>query len=444
MIERTEVRDQKSDVGDLRLAGAVGSSHQSIISDYSRQSSTKAAHSQLSTLNSQRSYTVALLSGGGDKPYALGLSAALTSKGVWIEFIGSDHLKVPELLDNPHIRFLNLRNQRSGVGRIAKMRRILAYYARIVGYVPKAKPKIFHILWNNKLEFFDRTLLMLYYKAMGKRVVFTAHNVNARKRDRNDSLLNRLSLRIQYRLSDQVLVHTEQMKRELLTDFGVEESKVKIVPFGINNTVPNTGLTPAEAKQRLGLSRNDKALLFFGNITPYKGLECLISAFAETVNKDRNYRLIIAGRPKGGDAYWRQIQQEIARHGIGDRVIQKIEYIPDEETELYFKAADLLVLPYTHIFQSGVLFLGYSFGLPAIAADVGSLRDEIVEGKTGFVFKSQDSADLARVIGGYFDSELFSKLESHRAAIKEYANERYSWDKVAAITTAVYSKLLGT
>jgi D-inositol-3-phosphate glycosyltransferase len=42
-----------------------------------------------------------------------------------------------------------------------------------------AEPKVFHIRWNNKLEFFHRTILMLYYKLLGKRIVFTAHNVNA-------------------------------------------------------------------------------------------------------------------------------------------------------------------------------------------------------------------------------------------------------------------------
>jgi D-inositol-3-phosphate glycosyltransferase len=447
MTNEAEIRSQRSAVG-LRKAGACATEgdRRSAGSGQLLESGGKrgaSSHSQPSALSSQRSYTVALLSGGGDKPYALGLSAALTSEGVLIEFIGSDHLNVPELVDNPRIRFLNLRDQRQGVGRLAKVLRILIYYARIVGYVPKAKPKIFHILWNNKLELFDRTLLMAYYKVFGKRVVFTAHNVNARKRDGNDSVLNRLSLGIQYRLCDQIFVHTEQMKRELSTDFVVEESKVRVVPFGINNTVPNTSLSPAEARHRLGINRNDKTLLFFGNITPYKGLECLIPAFAKLVEKDGDYRLIIAGRPKGSEAYWRRIEREIAHHAIGDRIIQKIEYIPDDETELYFKAADVLLLPYTRIFQSGVLFLGYSFGLPAIASDVGSLRDEIVEGKSGFVFKSQDSADLARVIGEYFESELFSKLESYRAAIKEYANERYSWDKVAGITTAVYSDLLG-
>jgi len=305
-----------------------------------------------------------------------------------------------------------------------------------------AQPVLFHILWNNKFEFFDRTLLMAYYKLMGKRLVFTAHNVNARKRDGNDSFLNRLSLRIQYYLSDHIFVHTGQMKSELLSDFGIKESKVSVIPFGINNTVPNTGLTTLEAKKQLGVTSADKTMLFFGNIAPYKGLEHLVAAFGQVLKRDRSYRLIIAGRPKGFKNYWKQIEEEITHRRISDRVIERIEYVPDEETELYFKAADVLVLPYTRIFQSGVLLLGYGFGLPVIASNVGSLREEIVEGKTGFVFKPQDSSDLVNTIAKYFESELFEHLESHRLEIKQQANERYSWSKVAAITTSVYSTLL--
>ena len=93
------------------------------------------------------------------------------------------------------------------------------------------------------------------------------------------------------------------------------------------------------------------------------------------------------------------------------RVLLRAEYIPDEETELYFKAADVLVLPYRFIFQSGVLFLGYSFGLPVVAADVGTLKDEIIEGKTGFVFKPEDSVDLASAIERYFTQRSLRKLE---------------------------------
>jgi glycosyltransferase involved in cell wall biosynthesis len=284
-------------------------------------------------------------------------------------------------------------------------------------------------------------LLTLYYKLLGKKIVLTAHNVNIRKRDCTDTWLNRFSLRVQYKLVDHIFVHTERMKQELLSDFGVHEGKVSVIPFGINNTVPNTGMTTLDAKEMLGVSASDKTMLCYGQIAPYKGLEYLISAFTELLKRDGNYRLIIAGKPKWNEIYWNQIVQVMIDHGVRERVIERIEHVPDEETELFFKAADVLVLPYTHVFQSGVLFLGYGFGLPAIAADVGSLRDEIIEGETGFAFPARDSTDLAAKIEKYFSSELFRDLENRRARIKAYANERYSWDNVAAITARVYCNL---
>src|ERR1700730_1515654 len=98
---------------------------------------------------------VALLTGGGDKPYALGMAAALTSKGISVDFIGSDDFSVQELLTNSRINFLNLRgDQRSEASLVAKTLRVLSYYAKLILYAATAEPKLFHILWNNKLEFF--------------------------------------------------------------------------------------------------------------------------------------------------------------------------------------------------------------------------------------------------------------------------------------------------
>jgi D-inositol-3-phosphate glycosyltransferase len=420
----TPLIEQRSEVGARAAYGSGSSTHDNRAS---------------STLH------VALLTGGGDKPYALGMAAALTFVGIQVDFIGSDDLSVPELLSNHRINFLNLRgDQRPEASGVWKAIRIATYYAKLTCYAATAKPKLFHILWNNKFHFFDRTLLMLYYKLLGKKVVFTAHNVNAGKRDSNDSWLNRVSLRIQYILCDHIFVHTDGMKSEMASEFRIPHRKISVIPFGINNTIPNTSLSTVEARRQLAIKSDDKALLFFGNIAPYKGLEYLIAAFHELLRTDNTYRLVVIGKPKGPESYWAETQRSLFSRDIADRVVAKIEYVPDEETELYFKAADVLILPYTHVFQSGVLFLGYSFGLPAIAADVGSLRKEIVEGETGFAFKPRDSSDLARKIQTYFKSELFRNLGNQRAEIKAYANERYSWHKVAAMTADVYSDLLTT
>ena len=152
--------------------------------------------------------------------------------------------------------------------------------------------------------------------------------------------------------------------------------------------------------------------------------------------------MIIAGRPKNSERYWSTIRAAVDEQVRAGRVLLKAEFIPDDETEVYFKAADVLVLPYVQIYQSGVLFLGYSFGLPVLASDVGSLRDEIVEGKTGFVFKSGDPADLAKAIERYFASDLYADLTRQRQKIRDFAAEQHSWDVVGRATMKIYGGLL--
>jgi len=357
----------------------------------------------LTTSGMDHEIEVALLTGGSDKPYVFGLTTSLMSRSVALDLIGSDELECQEFHGQPGVNFLNLRgSQRSDASLLTKISRVASYYAKLLRYAATAKPKLFHILWNNKFEWFDRTLLILYYRLLGKKVVLTTHNVNADQRDSKDTRLNRLTLRIQYRLADHIFVHTQQMKRELSEEFGVQGARITVIPFGINNAVPNTPLTSRDAKQRLAIRQNERSILFFGRITPYKGLEYLIAAFRQIMGRRKGYRLIIAGRPDNCEAYWSTIREAIREDVESGRILLRADFIPDDQTEVYFKAADVLVLPYKDIYQSGVLFLGHSFGLPVIAADVGSLKDEIVEGETGLVFKPEDPDDLAKAIEHYF------------------------------------------
>jgi D-inositol-3-phosphate glycosyltransferase len=389
------------------------------------------------------SIDAALLTAGRDRHYASGLAMALVSKGIDLDVIGSDEVDGPELHTTHKVNFLNLRSsQRQNTIFAKKMWSLLSYYARLIQYAARAKPRIFHILWNGKLEYFDRTLLMLYYKLLRKKIVFTAHNVNAGKRDLNDSWLNRFTLTIQYRLVDHIFVHTEKMKSELLEDFGVRERNVTVIPYGINNSVPFSDLTAQEAKQRLGVADVEKAILFLGKIRPYKGLEYLLTAFQLLGSRGANYRLIIAGEPtRASENYVDGICRTINQEFSPGQIILKLQFIPDAEMELFLKAADVLVLPYKEIFQSGVLFLGYSFGLPVVATDVGSLREEIIEGRTGFLCKPADPIDLAETLETYFQSDLYKELPQRRIEIRDYCYTQHSWDIVGRLTHLVYTKL---
>jgi D-inositol-3-phosphate glycosyltransferase len=386
---------------------------------------------------------VALLTGGRDRPYVFGLAGALAAGGVTLDLIGSDDLDFAEFRGHPRITFLNLRkDQRHDASFAAKLTRVVAYYAKLIRYAAAAKPELFHILWNNKVEYFDRTALMLYYKLLGKQLVLTAHNVNAGRRDLTDTFLNRFTLRAQYRLADHIFVHTQAMKGELTGEFGVPPGRITVIPFGINNAVPETALTGAQARERLGIGRGEKVLLFFGRITPYKGLEYLVPAFRQVLASDPGYKLVIAGRAHGFEAYWAGIEAALRPELEAGRIVLKAEFIPDEETEVYFKAADILVLPYRHIYQSGVLFLGQRFGLPVLAADVGSLKDDIIEGETGYLFQPEDAGALVRAIERYFCSDLYRDLSGRRPLIREYATRRHSWADVMEASVGVYSALL--
>jgi len=388
---------------------------------------------------------IGLLTGCQDRPYAFGLALALIAKGVRVDIIGGDEIDSPELHVTPNLRFLNFRgNQHENVGFTEKMSKLALYYARLMRFAARSEPKTLHILWNNKIEWFDRTILMLYYKALGKKIALTAHNVNQARRDGKDSLSNRLTLRVQYRFCDHIFVHTDKMKEELCRDFGVAQKVVTVIRHPVNNAFPDTDLTPSEAKKRLDLRDDENAILFFGRIRPYKGIEHLLAAFRLLAAKHSNYRLVIAGEPKkGSEEYRDEIERIVKTEFAPGRIILKIQFIPDEQMEVYLKAADVLVLPYKEIFQSGVLFLAYSFGLPVVATDVGSFREEIVEGVTGFLCQPGDPAELAKALETYFASDLFLNLKVRRQELKDYAEANHSWNAVADLTRNAYAELLG-
>jgi D-inositol-3-phosphate glycosyltransferase len=386
---------------------------------------------------------IALFTGGIDPHYASGLSRSLASSGVVVDLICNREMETPEMEESPNLRLFTVyATAQDRQNKLQKLLTIVGAYTRLISYAVGSSASIFHILWNYKFAFFDRTLLLIFYKVLGKQLVFTAHNVNAGERDGADSFFNRLSLRIQYRLMEQIFVHTQKMKDQLMQTFGVREDRITVIPFGTYDMVPQSTLTSSQAKQRLGLRESDRTILFFGRITPYKGIDMLVDAFARIALDDPNYRLVIAGEVmKESERLWQRAQQTIVQRSIQEQVVQHTRYIGDTEIELYFKGADVLVLPYSQIFQSGVLFMAYSFGLPVIATDVGSFGRDIIEGETGFVCRPGDPADLARVIQKYFASDLFKTIDEKRGKIKNLIEASHSWEIAAGKTGDVYAQL---
>jgi len=152
------------------------------------------------------------------------------------------------------------------------------------------------------------------------------------------------------------------------------------------------------------LANEKDYVLFFGRIEAYKGIELLYKCFQQ--NKAlRNKKLVIAG--KGSIYFERDASNEANIIFINRR-------IADDEIKWLFQRAAVLVLPYTTATQSGVSSYAYFFKKPVIASNIGGLRDTIIDGKTGLLFRQNDIDDLAEKI-----IRLLSNEQAYQAIVKE-------------------------
>ncbi|MBK6346058.1 MAG: glycosyltransferase family 4 protein [Bacteroidales bacterium] len=323
----------------------------------------------------------------------------------------------------------------------SKATNTLRFYSLQIWFLISKKARIVHFQWLDRFIYVDRIVLPLIARLSGHRVVLTVHNINAGKRDKRDSFGNRMSLKILYRLANRLIVHTEKSKEELMAEFPIKESKIAVIKHGMNNRVTISGLSASQARKQLQINEQEKVVLFFGNIDYYKGLDILLDSFREMPEKFLSEtRLLIAGNSKSPE-YSALIQKKIEAPEIRDRVSASFGYIRDEDVEMYFMAADCIVLPYRNIYQSGVIFMAYTFGLPLIVADIGNFRNDMVEGETGFLINMDEPAQVGKTLLKYFDSGMYRNLPETREKIKNWAWQNYSWDQIGAETRKLYESI---
>jgi glycosyltransferase involved in cell wall biosynthesis len=121
-----------------------------------------------------------------------------------------------------------------------------------------------------------------------------------------------------------------------------------------------------------------------------------------------------------------EYEQLIRETGTAEEITLVDGYLPDDEVEPYFAAADLGVLPYESATQSAVVQVAYSFGLPVVATEVGGLPEVVLDGRTGFVVPPKDAEALAKAVVRFFKEDRTAEFREH---IKE-DDSRYSWDRM--------------
>lgn len=386
---------------------------------------------------------VSVYNGAGQSDYLYGLVSGLSSSPIDEIEILDINLAKPLFKDFTKIKFHDVyRYQKKGTSIFKKGLNLLRFYSLQFTHLITRKKRIIHFQWLDRYYLIDRVLLPLFARAMRHKVVLTVHNVNARKRDNNDNLYNRITLKILYSLCNHLIVHTEKSKQELADQFKVNLSKISVVQHGMNNRVTTLGLLQASARSELNITTSEKVILFFGNIDYYKGLDLLVESLEYLdPSLSSSLRLVIAGNCKNRD-YIEKVKNLLNRKNLNGKVISHIRFIEDEEIERYFIAADCIILPYRDIYQSGVLFMAYNFGLPALATRVGNFENDIIHDKTGLIIESTTPQAIAQSIQTYFNSEMYENLPETRQFIKNWSYEKYSWEKIGNDTCQLYSKVM--
>jgi glycosyltransferase involved in cell wall biosynthesis len=237
--------------------------------------------------------------------------------------------------------------------------------------------------------------------------ILTAHDVLPRE-PKPSQLAGQRKL---YERMDAIVVHSEHGAARLRDELRLDPAKVQVIPHGVLDNLADVAPEPLFAKTK-------PVVLFFGLIRPYKGLDVLLEAWREA---RPDAELWVVGMPRMDASFI---------HGPGVRTA--LRFVSGAELAGAFAAADLVVLPYREIDQSGVLFTALAFGKPLLVSDVGGFGE--IEGAE--LVPPGDPHALAAALATLLDDP--AKLERMAAASRALAAGPYSWDGIARRTLALY------
>ena len=247
-------------------------------------------------------------------------------------------------------------------------------------------------------------------------IVFWCHNVTGHESRPLEARLTRFA----FAHSDKFIVHGEQIK-ESFKELD-PSARVFVADLPVYDIFATQAVTRGEARETLGIDDTSPVVLYFGFVRRYKGLAHLIDAMPAALERLPDARLLIVGE------FWDDVQEyraAVRSLGIDDSVIIEDAYVPNERVAVYFRAADLVALPYVSATASGIIQVAYGFDKPVLTTRVGALPEVVADGETGYLVPPADPEALAAAIVDFFTR---GRQEEFTANVASY-RERFSWDR---------------
>jgi glycosyltransferase involved in cell wall biosynthesis len=206
------------------------------------------------------------------------------------------------------------------------------------------------------------------------------------------SPFDRILLRLLARTCDAFIVHDGESEALLKN---LTRRRKTVITARLPNPWSSTTLQgKIQQVPRINSGLTHVSALFFGNVRPYKGLDVLLDALRSVPEAG----LTIAGN------FWEQeaaIAQTVEDCGLTRQVILKPGYVDKKDIPNLFCQADVVVLPYLSGTASVIPQIAFSYGVPVIVTDVGSVAAGVEDGVNGLVVGPNNSQELARAISAF-------------------------------------------
>jgi len=306
--------------------------------------------------------------------------------------------------------------------------------ARLLRCLRRWKPDVIHFQWL-ALAPVDQLFLRRLRKIAP--LVLTVHDTEPFQ-GAPSSRLQVFGLQRAYKHFDRYIVHTQMSRQQLMRHIGVEESKVEVIPPGVYNYYQEYPSISTRPDQDIRHLQTPLRVLFFGVLKPYKGVDVLLEAFAKLPKRllERS-ELQIVGLPRIPV----ELLQLLARQlGVEDRVSWDLRFVDEPEVASYFEQADVVVLPYRRIDQSGVLMVALAFGKPVVASRVGGFAEVLSDGVHGFLVEPGDPNALASALATVLGDDVLRNRMAR--AVQALSSGELSWKSIARRTMELYQEVL--
>jgi glycosyltransferase involved in cell wall biosynthesis len=264
---------------------------------------------------------------------------------------------------------------------------------------------------------------------LGYQIIWTAHDLLPHERVFADDARARDLLIAKAA----VVIALSEVTATELKSLGAND--VRVIPEGPRANLYSVSNTPEEARASFGFSPDDKVGLFIGKLSPYKGVDLLLSA-VNLLPPSSRLKFLIAGACLS-EAHKEEVER--LAEAVAERVVISLEWVPEEEVARYHQAADFAVFPFREVTNSASVLLARSFALPVVIPNLANLCDVPRDSAIRFEPGLQQLADALERAEHMSDDE-YQKMRSAAAS----GVVRTDWKTAALFTVEAYRAAAGT